>query len=256
MANINFTGEPAKNHEEKCLCVLVLDTSGSMLEVVDNTNVVRTGRQTTIDGVLYNIVEGGISRLNKLNEGLKQFFEDIQNDDTACEKLEIAIVTFNDTVEVIQSPTLVEDSTAPELTAGGMTDMSGAIETAIDIIDARKAWYRQTKQTYLRPWIVMITDGEPNEGQNMLSLAQIIRQEVANKHFMFMPIGVDNANMEVLNMLSPNGHALPLQSARFSQFFKWLSNSFSTTVQARKGEKIDLTSGLDDWMSDLGSMEV
>ena len=73
MAKNDFSTESAVNYEQKCLCVLVLDVSGSMREVVDG-NVTLTGRKEMIDGQLYDIVEGGITKLDGLNEGLKDFY--------------------------------------------------------------------------------------------------------------------------------------------------------------------------------------
>lgn len=40
MAKINFSAEVAENYEQKCLCVLVLDISGSMNEIVNESNIV------------------------------------------------------------------------------------------------------------------------------------------------------------------------------------------------------------------------
>ena len=50
MATNNFSAEFAENYEQKCLCVLVLDVSGSMNEIVDDSNVVSTGRTIYVDG--------------------------------------------------------------------------------------------------------------------------------------------------------------------------------------------------------------
>ncbi len=64
MNSKDFSAEVAENYEQKCLCVLVLDTSGSMNEIVDNSNAVETGRKLYVDGQTYDIVEGGISKLD------------------------------------------------------------------------------------------------------------------------------------------------------------------------------------------------
>ena len=38
MAKNDFSAEVAENYEQKCLCALVLDISGSMNEIVDESN--------------------------------------------------------------------------------------------------------------------------------------------------------------------------------------------------------------------------
>ena len=256
MANIKFEGEKARNYEQKCLCVLVLDTSGSMNEIIDNTNAVSTGQTQIIDGKKYNIVSGGISRLDKLTEGMQSFYQDIEADYRTSQKLEIAVITFNDDASLIQSPSLIEDCPPLMLNAHGMTNLTDSMEMAMDLVESRKSWYRTTNQPFYRPWIILLTDGEPNEGEDIASLANAIRQEVNDKHFEFLPIGVDNADMETLRKLSANIPALPLAGAKFSNFFKWLSASMSAIIDKKPGETVNLTEGAEDWISKLGKYEI
>ena len=75
MANNDFSAEVAENYEEKCLCVLVLDISGSMSEIVDDTGTQDTGKTVYMDGKTYNIVTGGVSKLDNLIIGLRQFYD-------------------------------------------------------------------------------------------------------------------------------------------------------------------------------------
>lgn len=253
---MNFAGETAQNYEQKCLCVLVLDTSGSMNEIVDASNCVDTGRTQTIDGQTYRVVNGGVTRLEKLREGLATFYQEIENDEMTSQKLEIAVITFNDTVKIVQQPSLIEDCPPPLLNASGITNIAGAVTEAMELVEARKSWYKTTKQLYYRPWIILITDGEPNAGQDMDSLAATIKQEVNLKHFEFLPIGVDNANMAILQKLSANIPALPLQGAKFIQFFKWLSASMSTIVDTKQGERVNIAAGADDWINKFSNYEI
>lgn len=257
MAKLSFTSETAKNYAQKCLCVLVLDLSGSMNEVVDDTNAIPTGKKEIIDGKEYQIVRGGISRIQKLREGLEMFLQEIEEDDSKSQKLEVAIITFNDKVEILQSPALIEDiDTCLLLDAEGNTDLMGAMEVAMDLVEARKSWYRTTNQNYYRPWIVLITDGEPNVGQDMNVLADAIKKEVDAKHFAFIPIGVDNADMQVLSKLSADIPAMPLAGTKFSKFFAWLSASMTAVVGGKNGDSLDLTNGAKDWMSQMGSFKI
>lgn len=248
MAKNDFSAEAAENYEQKCLCVLVLDISGSMSEIVDNTGVVQTGKTVFLDGKSYNVVEGGITKLDRLYEGLKSFYDEIEKDDVTSQRLELSVVTFNDIVTTVQEPALISNCTLPELYADGDTALVDAVYEAIDMVEARKKWYKSTEQPYYRPWIILITDGEPNNGQDIQSLAKRIKQDTANKRYEFLPIGVDNANMAVLQSIQGNMHALKLKGTKFSSFFKWLSASMSTIVTAEEGQKVDLSNGASDWM--------
>lgn len=253
--NFNFSAESAENYEQKCLCVLVLDTSGSMNEIVDSTGVRATGQTVESDGNVYNIVEGGISKLDKLNEGLFSFFEEIVDDDTTDQRLELAIITFNDNVQIVQEPALPSNIAIQPLEADGETALVEAVYSAIDLVIARKAWYKQTGQLYYRPWIILMTDGEPNRGSNINELSNRIKDDTSNKRYVFLPIGVDNANMAILQQIqgTMNGNtisALKLSGTKFSSFFKWLSASMGTVVNSEEGKTVNLPNGK-DWMENF-----
>lgn len=253
--NFNFSAESAENYEQKCLCVLVLDTSGSMNEIVDDTGAVPTGRTVESDGKVYNIVEGGVSKLDLLNKGLFSFFEEIVDDDTTDQRLELAIITFNDMVQVIQEPALPSNVAIQPLEAQGETALVDAVYNAIDLVAARKAWYKQTNQLYYRPWIILMTDGEPNRGRSIEELAKQIKNDTANKSYVFLPIGVDNANMSILHQIegTMNGKpisAMKLGNTKFSSFFKWLSASMGTVVNSDDNKNVNLPKA-DDWMENF-----
>lgn len=248
MAKNDFSAEVAENYEQKCLCVLVLDISGSMNEIVDESNMVSTGRTVFIDGKTYNIVEGGVSKLDNLNDGLRSFYNEIETDDTTSQRLELSVITFNDTVQVIQEPSLITNCEVPHLEADGDTALVEAVNEAIALVDARKRWYKETGQPYYRPWIILMTDGEPNGGQDIATLASRINKDTSEKRYEFLPIGVDNANMSVLQSIQGNIPAMKLKGTKFSSFFKWLSASMGTVVTAEEGKIVDLTDGGTDWM--------
>ena len=221
MAKNDFSSEVAENYEQKCLCVLVLDVSGSMIG----------------------------SPIQELNKGLQDFYEEISNDPTTSQRLEVALVTFSHVVSTIQSPALVENFTMPKLIASGSTATVNAVRDAIDIVTARKAWYKTTNQTYYRPWIILMTDGEPDDDQDVDGLAQQIKQDTTNKSYMFLPIGVgEDANMEILAKMQGNIPPMKLQGTKFSSFFKWLSASMGTVVGGTEGQQVNLSAGSDNWM--------
>lgn len=220
MAKNDFSAEAAENYEQKCLCVLVLDVSGSM-------------RGQAIE---------------ELNKGLQDFYNEISEDATTSQRLEISLITFSDIVKTIQEPALVENFTMPTLQADGSTAMANAVLEAIDKVAARKQWYKSTNQNYYRPWIVLMTDGEPDEDQNMELLAERIKEDTLSKRYAFLPIGVEGANMEILNQIKGDISPMKLQGTKFASFFKWLSASMGTIVTAEAGQGVDISNGAADWM--------
>ncbi len=221
MAKNDFSTEVAANYEQKCLCVLVLDVSGSMAG----------------------------EPIQELNKGLQDFYEDISNDPTTSQRLEVALVTFSHIVNTIQPPALVEDFTMPQLIASGSTATVDAVCEAIDIVSARKAWYKTTRQAYYRPWIILMTDGEPDSDQDINGLAQQIKQDTQNKKYVFLPIGVGkDANKALLEKIQGGIAPMKLQGTKFGSFFKWLSASMGTVVNSTEGQQVDISAGADNWM--------
>lgn len=244
MAKNDFSAESAENFEQKCLCVLVLDVSGSMREIVDKSNMHYTGETLYMDGKKYNLVTGGVMKLDLLNQGLQDFYKEIVSDETTSQRLELCLITFNDYVKVVQEPALPENVTIPKLEAEGDTALADAVNEAIDKVEARKKWYKETGQPYYRPWIILMTDGVPNKGQDIDNLAQRIKRDTAEKKYAFLPVGVEGADMEVLHKIEGSSmKATMLKGMRFAQFFKWLSASMGTVTKAEEGQKVNLSEG-------------
>ena len=97
-----------------------------------------------------------------------------------------------------------------------------------------------TGQPYFRPWIILMTDGEPDEFQDVAGLSARIKEDTASKRYQFIPIAVDGANMDIMNQIAGTIPPMKLREARFSEFFQWLSNSIGTVVNAHEGDTVTL----------------
>ena len=112
------------------------------------------------------------------------------------------MVAFNDQVS-ISEPCLVENLSLPTLQANGGTRIGDALKEARELVDKRKDWYKSTGQPYYRPWIILMTDGEPWDTQKAMSEAGIIGKGVQNKQYTFLPIGIgDGADMNFLQNIA------------------------------------------------------
>jgi len=84
------------------------------------------------------------------------------------------------------------------------------------------------------------------------SLAKRIKDDTESKKYAFLPIGVEGANMEILNSIAGfvNGKIMEpmiLKGANFKAFFQWLSASIGTIVQT--GNSHQLNSDGSKWMN-------
>ena len=213
-----FEGQSPDNYEQKCLCVLVVDISGSM-----------SGEP-----------------INQLNKGLQEFHKEVIADFVASQRLEVSIVTFGSSVLCIQEPNLVNNFQMPNLSTNGSTKLVDGVRLAMDVVENRKRWYKETGQNYYRPMIVLITDGEPDGDQDLMGLSNEVSSKVASKNFMFYSLGVRGYNHQKLNQICSTPPPLPLDGYKFSEFFKWIRNSIVIITKSTEGEVLMLPP-VSDW---------
>ena len=138
---------------------------------------------------------------------------------------------------------------APHLVAWGPTPMGEAINLAIDLLEKRKNEYKEKGVDYYQPWLVLMTDGEPTDNDNIPEAVSKVVNLVNNKKLTVFPIGIGrDANMTTLASFSPNRAPLRLQGLKFKEFFAWLSQSVSRVSQSTPGETIKLdVEGIKGW---------
>lgn len=205
--------EFAENPEPRCPCVLLLDASGSM-------------KGPPIDA---------------LNAGLQTFKEELNRDDIAKKRVEVAIVTFNSQVEVIQDFVTADQLDPPTLTARGLTHMGSGIHKALEMVQERKAQYRTNGVAYYRPWVFLITDGEPQgEPDSVVEEAtQRLKNEEESQRVAFFAVGVEDANITRLSQIVVRT-PLKLRGLNFQEMFIWLSASMQRVSQSRPNEQVPL----------------
>lgn len=159
--------EFAENPEPRCPCVLLLDTSSSMRG----------------------------APIAALNEGLRAFRDDLIQDALALQRVEVAVVTFDSNVQLVQDFVTVDQFDPPILTAQGYTHMGAAIHQALDMVQARKEQYCTNGVAYYRPWVFMMTDGEPQDEPNDVveQAAQRLKADEAQKRVAFFAVGLRDA---------------------------------------------------------------
>ena len=220
-----------------CLC---LDVSGSMNRIVGGTTR-DTGRAVFRDGQQWNVVEGGITALSELVDGVRSFYRALNEDDVARYSAEICVVTFSGT-----SARLVQDfasldlqSDFPDISADGETPMGEGVNLALDRLEMRKQEYKDAGIDYFQPWLVLMTDGVPNgnpeEFHRAISRTQALERE---RKLSIFPIGIgEEADLKSLGKFSQRRTALRLKGMNFKGFFEWLSQSVARTSQSTPGEE-------------------
>lgn len=197
-ASLESTPFNEDNLEERLIVALLLDTSSSM-----------QGKP------IVELIKG----LGALEQALKE------NEKTR-KRVELLLITFGGTVTIVDEFVSAETFHAPALVANGGTPMGEAILLALQKMEARKAVYKVHDIDYLRPLMIMISDGEPTDESTWETAVDDLIEHVASKKVHFQAIGVLNANMAVLKQMSPSNEVIKLNDVKnFEDYFKFLSKS-------------------------------
>lgn len=210
--------EVAYPQQPHCATVLLLDVSGSMAG----------------------------AKLGALQEGLRLFLRETAADPLAAKRVDLCLVTFGGEVTVAHDFAPVTEYGADlGLVARGATPLGQALERGMELIEARKVAYRSQGTDYYRPWLMVITDGEPTDckpgDERWGRVSGALQQGVAAGRFAYFAVGVDGCNLERLRQLCPEGRPpLALQGLAFAALFSWLSRSQRQVSASQTGETVAL----------------
>lgn len=208
------------NRHRRTPCVLLLDTSWSM--------------------------EG--EKIRRLNDGIRAFRDDILANPMAAQSVELCVISFGP-VTVQSDFALLREMPPLQLEADGVTPLKQALELAMLKVTERKQTYQQHGISYYRPWIFLLTDGEPTDAEGVFStsyrqLLQPLELAAQERKFILFTVGVgvSEQGREVLSELSRpfGGRCLDLANLKFEEMFLWLSGSLSRVSQSTPGEKVQL----------------
>lgn len=216
---LTSSNELIDNPSPRCACMVILDTSGSM-----NGEAIR-----------------------QLNSGIQHFIASVQEDEVAAYSVEISVITAGSSVtEILPFTTANNIEGIAEFYASGTTPLGNATELALKRLEERKKQYKRLGVAYYQPWLVIISDGAPTDSYT--HVAQQTKTLSEQRKLVVLPIGVDGADMNILNQFSSRG-AKKLQGLKFNEFFEWLSASMSqVSASASTSSSIKLPS-TDGWDS-------
>lgn len=202
------------NYDPKCLCVICIDTSSSM--------------------------QG--EPIMRVNAALQVFSDELMQEMTTKSRVEICLVTFDSEVNCLQEPTDLKTALAAlrtPLATKGTTKLVDGMRLAMAKIEERKAYYRRTGQgNYYRSVLMLITDGAPDQGQDVAGLSSQLQDADQTKKFTFFPVAVGRQVPSSFTDLCHPTMVMQLDGLKFVELFKWLSNTLSTISHSNSGENV------------------
>ena len=216
------------NPAPRCPVILMLDTSGSM-----------SGEP-----------------LKELQQGLEQFLRETSDDETASMSVELEIITFGDEAEIVSpfAPVCDIADMPPVLNAVGSTPLGEALKLADSELKARRRLYKQKGIASYKPWIVLMTDGCPND--DYAAAAASMRNLGEEGKLQYIGIGIgENADFDTLREILPErpGPA-KLKGLCFKEFFKWLTDSLKSVSASSVAEQDNVRLGNVTSWADLAGL--
>jgi uncharacterized protein YegL len=206
--------EIAVNRQQRCACILLVDTSGSM------------------NG----------PKIEELNEGLRTLKDEMAKDEMASLRVDLAVMTFDSEVKLAHDFATPLDFEPPELTAQNQTFMGTAILDALDQLSNRRRQYRDNAVGYYRSWLFLITDGNPEgEPDEVIERAKAALKKAKEKKLVHVfAVGVgDQVDLQLLGDITDTT-PLRLKGTKFAEMFKWLSVSLTSVSRSKTDDDIQL----------------
>lgn len=194
---------------------LLLDTSGSMMG--DGQPV-------------------GERPIDYLNKGVNRFLEDVSKDELTRERVDIAVLEFNDNTKVVQDFVPIPYADSIDLKAGGGTYMNNAISRAIDMVDERSKFYYKAGVQPYKPWIIIVSDGYPLD--DVTEISSKLRHLSDSGKVTVMSLGTGDYDASILSGFSGK-NTLCIEDTKFEGFFDWLAMSLRVMSQASPGSEIE-----------------
>ena len=197
------------------------------------------------------VTSTGRKRIDELNDGLALLKQELLADDTAAQRVQLAIVCVGGPAgdaDLLLDWTDALDFTPPRLSSGGLTPLGQGLQLALQHVEKQKRQLQANSIGYTRPWIMVITDGEPTDDDSVWQAAvRDCRAAEAAKRCVIYPIAVGGADMTKLQQISSTP-AVGMAEAKFREYFRWLSSSLSSMSRSRPGEQVQLAAP-NPWMT-------
>ncbi|MFJ2645479.1 hypothetical protein ACIO1C_01870 [Streptomyces sp. NPDC087420] len=210
----------ADGYDERQPVVLLLDTSASMGRPADSP------------------------RIAELNAALARWFDSVRSEARLRSRVEVCLITFDSHVRVYDAAKAslipaeeadtsrvfvpVDQLRPPLLGASGLTRMTAAIDTALDLSRERYRALQTRKVPVRRPFLWLLTDGAPSDTEGrpqdaaaLAPTARRLRRCEERGEGVFQAIGVRGADLPLLKVLAPRA-ALMLDSLDFGQILDLL----------------------------------
>ena len=202
--------------------ILLLDVSASMSEVVSGS-FQRTGKTVFQDGKNWEIVEGGTTRIQLLNEAVHKMVITLTKEETLGTEFLVSMVSFGEKAELYLSPTAARNVNWTDLVTHGETPLGAALTVAKELIEDKE----RTPSRAWRPAVILVSDGKPTDCWEDALRDFIASGRSSKCDRVAMAIGKEADTSMLSRFIAGTGHELfqADQAEEIHEFFKRVTMS-------------------------------
>lgn len=150
------------------------------------------------------------------------------------ESIDVAVVTFNSEAQVINEFAPLSRLEIPDLSASGSTNLHAGLLTAYSLIKGKRRQYANLMVSSFVPWIILITDGLPNEQQSCIDF---VKEKEDRGRFYLYGFGTSGYDKEFMSRLCAPGALFEFDESNFEGTFKFISDSLSKLSDSKTDEE-------------------
>lgn len=177
-------------------------------------------------------------RMRKVNRGIEEFLQNMYQNATARDAVEVCVVAFGDRTRVMCDfgPLTEAIQANREIEAtGARTEMGDGVLTALDRLDRRLKLLTDLGAPYYKPWLILISDGEATDMARCREAGREVRERVLRQTLKVKCLSLgDEGNREAVRTLrdfTADGAVDCISSLEVTDFFEMLSRSVSRASQ-------------------------
>ena len=175
--------------------------------------------------------------ISNVEKSVNRFAADICKDPKAADRVDICVMSFNESVTVLQDWCPITEMRKVELSAGGGTNMSAALRKAVDKLRERGHLYENNGIEVRMPYLIILTDGM---GDNIDQIAEEIRDRTNSKKMLPWFLGVNGYDKTTAGMITEGKRVFELTDEKgydFTDFFKVMEVSIKAVSTSAPGAK-------------------
>jgi len=178
--------------------------------------------------------------IQNVNLSVNRFAADVCKDPKAAGLVDVAVMGFNETPAMEQEWRPITELREVNFTAGGGTNISAALDMAIQKLRERGHLYEDNGIEVKMPYIILITDGY---GGDVTEVANLIKQRTADKKMQLWVLAVKGYDKATVAELTDGKRVFELVDEAgydFSEFFNFMAVSVKAVSTSSPDQKIHI----------------